>query len=170
MLKLIVVSGIPGTGKSSVAESVATSLRLPILSIDPIEAAMWHGGFPKDATGVAAYEVAAATAEEQLKLELSVVIDAVNPVESSRDTWRRLAARRHAKLIPIEIICSEESLHRQRVEKRKRNIPGMPEVTWERVLERRQEYEPWADKHLTLDSVAPLSNLVQRALDYINES
>ena len=41
---------------------------------------------------------------------------------------------------------------RQRIEARTRNIAGMPEITWARLLQRRDEYEPWTDPRLVLDT------------------
>ena len=52
--KLIVVSGLPGSGKSTVADGLSRALSIPVFSIDPIEAAMWRGGLAKSATGIAA--------------------------------------------------------------------------------------------------------------------
>jgi predicted kinase len=37
---LIVVSGAPGTGKSTVAAAVAAALRWPLLSLDPVKEAL----------------------------------------------------------------------------------------------------------------------------------
>jgi broad-specificity NMP kinase len=36
-MTLIVVSGAPGTGKSTVAAAVAGALRWPLLSLDPVK-------------------------------------------------------------------------------------------------------------------------------------
>ena len=48
-----------------------------------------------------------------------------------------------------------------------RNIAGMPEVTWARVLERRAEYEPWSDQRLILDtSIEAPEELIAAALRY----
>ena len=81
---LIVLSGLPASGKSVLAESLSRALSLTIVSIDPIEAAMWRAGLAKTQTGIAAYEVAQALAEEHLRLRHSVIVDAVNPVEAPR--------------------------------------------------------------------------------------
>ncbi|MBR1248575.1 AAA family ATPase [Bradyrhizobium sp. AUGA SZCCT0169] len=43
-LKLIVMAGLPGSGKSTLAEGLSRHFSLPLLSVDPIEAAMWRGG------------------------------------------------------------------------------------------------------------------------------
>ena len=150
--KLIVVSGLPGSGKSTVADGLSRSLSIPVFSVDPIEAAMWRNGIARSHTGIAAYEIAAALADEHLRLGHSVIIDAVNPIEAPRAGWRSLAAKYRANLKIIECVCANEAVHRQRTEARRRNIDGMPEVPWSRVLERRAEYEPWTDQRLTLDT------------------
>lgn len=169
--RLIVLSGLPGSGKSTVAEGLSRALSVPLFSIDPIEAAMWRGGLAKNQTGIAAYDVAAALADEHLKLGHSVIIDAVNPVEAPRDAWRNLAAKHQAALAIIECVCADEALHRKRVEARVRNIEGMPELTWARALQRRDEYEPWTDARLVLDtSLHTVEQLLTQALDYVGRS
>ena len=75
--KLVILAGLPGSGKSTLAEGLSRHFSLPLFSVDPIEAAMWRGGLPRDQTGIAAYTVAQALAEEHLRLGQSVVIDAV---------------------------------------------------------------------------------------------
>jgi predicted kinase len=166
--KLILVSGLPGSGKSTVADGLSRSLSIPVFSIDPIEAAMWRNGLAKSETGIAAYEVAAALADEHLRLGHSVIIDAVNPIEAPRKGWRNLAAKYRADLKIIECICASEAVHRRRIEARRRNIDGMPETPWSRVLERRAEYEPWTDQRLTLDtSDSTPEKLLRDALDYL---
>jgi predicted kinase len=165
--QLIVLSGLPGSGKSTVAEGISRSLSLPVFSVDPIEAAMWRGGIARAQTGVAAYVIAATLADEHLRLGHSVIIDAVNPVEAPRAAWRDLAAKYQAGLKIIECICADETVHRRRIEARVRAI-GMPEVTWARVLERRAEYQPWTDQRLTLDtSVDAPATLLAAALNYL---
>ena len=81
----IVMSGLPGSGKSSIAERLAEQLKLPVLSVDPIESAIIRAGIPRSfETGLAAYLVAEALASEQLKLGNSVIIDAVNAEEEGK--------------------------------------------------------------------------------------
>jgi predicted kinase len=168
--KLVVMSGLPCSGKSTVAERLSAALSLPVISVDPVEAAMWISGIPKEMTGIAAYAVVSAIAREQLRLGLSVVVDAVNPVEIAREMWRVLAREQAAELLVIECVCSARQLHRQRVEARQRSIPGMPEVTWERVEERRAEYEPWQDERLVLDTAQDIEGVAAAALSYVSDA
>lgn len=168
--KLILTSGLPGSGKSTVAAHLSSALSLPVVSIDPIEAAMWRAGIPHDMTGIAAYEVARAVAEENVKLGISIIVDAVNPVEAARAMWRSLTQEQGATLLIIECVCSDTRLHRQRIEQRQRNIPGMAEVTWERVEERRREYEPLADHRLILDTTQDIADTTEAAIAYVMSS
>jgi predicted kinase len=166
--QLIVLSGLPGSGKSTLAEGLSRKLSVPVFSVDPIEAAMWRGGLAKAQTGIAAYDVAIALADEHLRLGHSVIVDAVNPVEAPRAAWRNLASKYQADLKIIECICADEATHRRRVEARLRNIEGMPEVTWARVLERRVTYEAWTDARLTLDASAHSpEQLLAEAIRYL---
>jgi predicted kinase len=170
-LTLIVLSGLPGTGKSTLAEGLSRTLSIPLFSVDSIEAAMWRGGLAKDQTGVAAYDVAIALADEHLRLGHSVIVDAVNPIEAPRAAWRSLAAKYRAEIRIIECICGDEAAHRRRIEARVRDIAGMAEVSWARVQRRRAEYEAWTDARLTLDTSAKSADqLLAEALDYLRRS
>jgi predicted kinase len=161
---LIVLSGLPGSGKTVLAEAVSRALSVPILSIDSIEAAMWRAGLIKTETGVAAYEVAHALADENLRLRHTVIVDAVNPVEAPRAAWRTLAAKHRVSLKIIECVCSDETIHRGRIEA---PVAGKRELTWARLLQRRAEYEAWTDPRLVLDtSRTSPAQLLAQALNY----
>jgi predicted kinase len=165
---LIVLSGLPGSGKTVLAEGLSRALSVPIFSVDPIEAAMWRAGLAKTETGVAAYEVAQALADEHLRLRLAVIVDAVNPVEAPRAAWRKLAAKYRVSLKVIECVVSDETMHRQRIESRVRSVAGTHELTWGQLLQRRAEYEAWTDPRLVLDTsrISP-AQLLAQALNYV---
>lgn len=59
---------------------------------------------------------------------------------------REIAARLTVGLVEIEVVCSDERQHRQRVESRISEISGLALPTWEQVLDRR--YEPWPSAHI----------------------
>lgn len=159
------MSGLPGSGKSTLAEQLAVALSLPVLSIDPIEAAMWRSGLARETTGVAAYEVARALADEQLKLGLSVIVDAANLIGIAREMWLSLAAEHELEAVMIECVCKDAVLHQQRIERRVRNIPGMAEVTWEQVEQRHTE--PRHDAYLEVDTSQPEADHSAITLRYI---
>jgi predicted kinase len=167
---LVVLSGLPGAGKSAVADGLGRRLGATVLSVDPIEAAIWRCGIPPSfETGVAAYEVAVVLAENQLRLGLPVIGDAVNSSEIARDMWRQAARRAGVPVRVIEVVCSDEEVHRRRLAGRVRGIDGFPEPTWDEVLARRDGWEAWQDDRLLIDSVGPVADNVDRALAYVRD-
>ena len=168
---LVVMSGLPGAGKSSLAEALAPSLGAAVLAVDPVEAALRRAGLdPSYEVGVAAYEVVGALAEQQLRLGLTVIVDAVSSVEIARHGWRVAARRTGATLSIIEVVCGDERAHRQRLAARRRGLEGVPEPSWAGVVERRDEWEPWSEPHLVLDSGREIRENVAEALVYLDRT
>ena len=165
---LIALAGLPGAGKSTLACALGRSIHAPVLSVDPIEAALLRAGIDRaQPTGLAAYLVAAAIAERHLEFGLTTLIDASNYVEPARQMWRDLAAQWRVPLRWIEIVCNDETMHRKRVEARGVDIAGFHAVTWADVLLRKTETEPWTDDRLALDTAAPADANLARALAYL---
>jgi len=161
----LVVSGLPGTGKSAVAHAVSARLKAVHLSIDPVEDAMLGAGLERGwSTGVASYEVVRVAAEQNLALGLSVVVDAVNDSEAARNTWRNAA---HATGHPVTfVLLTVPSLdeHQRRLESRERGFTHIAEPTWEQVCARAGDYEPWQGPYLLIDASGPLSLVVDEVL------
>lgn len=166
---LIVMAGLPGSGKSSVVEAVGRLLPAPVVSVNPIEAAMLRAGVARgEPTGLAAYVVAEAVADGVLALGQDVIVDAVNAVEAARGQWRALAVRHATPLAVVEVVCSDPGVHRRRLEGRSRGIEGFAEPSWEAVDRLRGEYEPWADHRLVLDTMSDLTLNTTSALEYLS--
>lgn len=167
---MVVFSGLPASGKSAIADELGRELPAVVLSVDPIEAAIWRCDIARSfQTGVAAYEVAAVLGEQQCRLGLSVVADAVNSLEITREMWRGAAARAAVPARMIEVVCGDVEVHRRRLTNRRRTIDGYPEPTWDDVMERRDEWEEWQEDRLVLDSIEPLHDNVDRAIAYLRE-
>ncbi len=121
------------------------------LSVDPIEGEMKLSGVKNDDNlGRAAYNILKVIANQQLKLNKCVIIDAVNPVEEAREIWRNLAKEHGIQLEIVECATKDRLLHKQRVENRVRNIPGMKEISWDHVQVRETEYQPWKDERIII--------------------
>jgi predicted kinase len=145
---LLILSGLPGTGKTTLARSLARNLRAVHLRIDTIEVALHFAGVaPMDDKG---YRVAYALAEDNLKVGLTVIADSVNPVAITRDAWRAVARRANVRAIDVEIVCSDLGEHRRRVESRTSDIEGFTVPTWREVIAR--EYDTWERVDVRVDT------------------
>jgi predicted kinase len=162
------MSGLPVSGKSTIAEGLAEKLALPIFPVDSIISAILTAGAKRTPeTDMAAFLIAERLASEQMGLGISVVIDAVNAVNEVRQIWRNLSAKHHAQMIIIECVL-DEALHKKRIESRVRNLPGFPETTWKHVEDRRKSYESWQEERLVLNTADDAADNLEKALNYIN--
>ncbi len=162
---LIVLSGLPATGKTALATAVARELAAVLLSVDPIDSALATAGARETGLpGLAAYAVIEALAEQNLALGATVVVDAVNSVGEAKTFWIELARRSGARLLAVETILSDDALHRERLGGRVRDL-AIAEPTWDAVGLRRDEWVPWPFRPLVVDSTEPLAFNVARVLD-----
>jgi predicted kinase len=147
---LIVIAGLPGTGKSTIAVPLARELRASYLRIDTIEQALVDSGELVGPPRTAGYIAGYALARDQLGVGFTVVVECVNPLKVTRDAWKSVADRQRAWLLDVELICSDRDVHRSRVENRDVGIPGLALPTWQQVLDR--EYERWDRDRLVIDT------------------
>ena len=169
--QLIVFTGLPGSGKSSLAEAAARELGIPVFAKDWLEATLIHcelrpaqNGPP---LGSAGYQLLTTLAEGQLRLGQSVILDSVASTLSIRAEWRALAQAYQAEWRVIECICSNAAAHRDRLGVRQRGIPGWHELDWSEVERVRAYYAPWNEERLILDAVNPLEENIAAALRYL---
>ena len=169
-MKMIVFSGLPGTGKSSLAESIGRQLGIPVFAKDWLEASLILSGLgSKDdlkQLGFAGYELLTVLAERQFMLNQSVILDSVASTQNSRIKWQQLAEQYGVERLVIECICSDEGVHRARLKERQRNIPGWHELEWADIEKVKQYYPPWEEEHLVLDMVNALKENVFKARAY----
>lgn len=161
----VVISGLPGTGKSAVADAVARRLQAAHLSVDPVENAMLGVGLESGwATGVAAYEAVRVMAEANLALGRSVVVDAVNDSEAARETWRMAADTTGVTVSFVLLTVPDLAEHRRRLEGRERGFSNIKEPSWNQVRARADAYEPWSGAHVEVDGTKPLEDVVDEVL------
>jgi predicted kinase len=147
---LIVLSGLPGTGKTTIARRVCQTMYATYVRIDAIEQALLSSLPAPREVGALGYVVAYELTAANLALGNPVVVDAVNPLAMVREAWRNIAAKAASGILEVEIVCSDPREHQRRVEARVADIPGHVLPTWDEVQNR--TYEPWSGDRLVIDS------------------
>jgi len=169
-VKLIIFSGLPGTGKSALAEAVGRELGIPVFAKDWLEATVLRSKLIPAETekqlGSVGYDLLTVLAERQLSLGQSVILDSVASTASIRNIWSALGRKYSAGWFVIECVCSDIAVHRARLEKRQRHIPGWHELQWSEVEFVRSYYAPWSEERLILDSMHPLDTNIPAVLSY----
>ncbi|GLX70511.1 AAA family ATPase [Paenibacillus glycanilyticus] len=145
---LYIFGGLPGSGKSTLSAALARELRAAYIRVDVVEQAMRDTGI--SVNGPEGYIVCYGMAKQNLRLGMDVIADTVNPIEITRQAWRNVAESIDIPYVEIEVICSDEHEHKQRVETRVIDIPNLIPPTWEQVQNR--HYEAWEGERIVVDT------------------
>lgn len=150
MPKLIVLAGLPSTGKSAIARELARCTGAVWLRVGSMDQAIWAAGTAPSDLRDWTYRAAQAVACDNLLLGHDVIGDCVNDSQGARDRWQDVGLRAGAEVRWLEIVCSDPEEHRRRVETRTSDIPGLVLPDWQAVTA--HEYHPWDRDHLTIDT------------------
>ena len=146
-LALVVLSGLPGVGKTTIARELAVALTAVHVRIDSIEQALRNAGLTVYDEG---YRVAYAVAEDNLRLGRIVIADCVNPWPLTRSEWHAVADRVAARAVSVEVVCSDVEEHKRRVESRSPDIARHRLPSWSEVMA--HDYRPWDRDRLIVDT------------------
>lgn len=145
---LYILSGLPGSGKTTLARLLAGELGAAHLRVDTIEQGL------RDLCGTTVvtegYELAYRLAADNLRAGVSVVADSCNPIAETRAAWHAVASADGCRAVDIELVCDDPAEHQRRVEERVGDIPGLRQPHWQDVQDR--EYVPWQGRAIRVDT------------------
>jgi predicted kinase len=154
---LVLLTGQPCSGKSTLAEAMAAAIGAPVLGWDwamagltwcaPVQAAV--DGLDPPARRRLGWSILANLAEAQLRQGRSVVLDGVARDEHVAMV-RRLAGAYAARSIVVLTTCRDRERLRARTVERRRAIPGWYELSWDHVGS--FEWQPPGDVDHTVDT------------------
>lgn len=150
MALIVIFSGPPGIGKSTIARHLAPEVPGFWLRMDAIVQAMRFARPNVEDLGLESYQIAAALAHANLTAGLNIIADSTNPSTVTRTLWERTAQRADATVFRVEVLCSDTTKHQQRVENRRPDIAGHKLPNWATVQNR--TYQPWDQADLKLDT------------------
>ncbi|MBY9075847.1 AAA family ATPase [Nocardioides sp. WL0053] len=138
---LVVLAGLPGTGKTTIGRLLARRLRAAYLRTDVIAGPMLLEGVTEDTAeaGRVAYGIAREVATENLRAGVPVVVDGVHATHERRALWRGVSEATQSRLVQLEMTLEDEVEHRLRVEHRQAR--GYVGPNWEQILD--MNYDEW---------------------------
>jgi predicted kinase len=118
---LVIVSGLPGTGKSYFSRKLAEQLPSVIVESDALRKRLFPTPTYSAEESRRLFSACHRLIEEYLGRGISVILDATNLVEHHREPLYRIAQRLQAKLILVQVESPRE-LVRQRLQDREERI------------------------------------------------
>jgi predicted kinase len=147
---LVIVSGLPATGKTTLCQALAERIRGAHLRIDTIEQAIVRSGAATHPLGTVGYVVGYAAAEDLLRQRFTVIADSVNPLPATRRAWRATATSAGTAFVDVEVVCSDRDEHERRAASRVSDIAGLQLPSWPSIVER--DYHRWEHDHIVIDT------------------
>ncbi len=176
---MIAVVGLSGTGKTSVARSIAVELGLRVISSDTVRKELFNNAAHPHGYGVGIYSPDANRLTYQNLLDRGrnmfeedrgVVLDATFQRAEDRRRARELASMLGAEWRLIECQLMPD-LVKPRLARRSDGGNGLSDATWETYLRQREEFDPIAEAagatYLLLDNSGGLPSVGQAATDWL---
>jgi len=168
---LVLVTGLQGTGKSTVAGIAANLLGAPLIAHDwamsglrpfpEVRAAL--DAMEPPGHGRVGWSLLRALARSELRRGSSVVLDGVARAPEV-EALRLFAEEEGALYLVVMTECSDLELHRSRVIGRDRGIPGWYELDWSHVERSRESWDPEMTVDMKVDTAQPLTT-IRRVLE-----
>ena len=146
---LYIFSGLPASGKSTLARELAKRISATFVRIDTIEQGLRDVCKLSGIEGEG-YRLSYWIAKDNLVEGNDVIADSVNPWELTRREWTEVATSVGANFMNIEVVCTDKAEHKSRVETRDVGILNLKPTTWTEVLNR--DYHAWQSPRLVIDT------------------
>ena len=166
---LLMMAGLPGTGKSSIVRGLKTYFPYVVVSTDSIRAKMRRQpSYTASEMGLI-YEICYAIIEKRLCLGQRVIFDASNYLESRREYVVNLANSCGAPAAICYVQASQETIG-QRLAQRisgKRHTGDLSDADWAVYKWMVEAQEPIVREHLILDTTStPADELAEKLYNY----
>lgn len=165
---LLIMVGLPGTGKSSIVEHLRHMVAPVVVSTDGVRKSLRPQATYTAAEVMLVYEVSYAIIEARLLRGQRVIFDASNYLVARREYVTDLATRCGAPVAVCHVQASQSEIHRRLLEREgdHRRHGDLSEANWAVYKWMVEAQEPVSGPHLILDTtsaaVEPLARRLHR--------
>ncbi|MGI5835077.1 MAG: AAA family ATPase [Chloroflexota bacterium] len=167
---LVVMVGLPGTGKSHLARRLASRLPFKLIETDEIRHSIASPPtYSREESG-RVYQIAHRQIDRTLRKGGNVIFDATNLYERGRRTLRKIAERNNARLLIVHTTAPEKVIE-DRLRWRKLGVEPQDksEAGWDVYCRMREDMEVIKQPHLVVDTSQELEPIIEEIVDFVLE-
>lgn len=165
---LVILSGLPGSGKSWMARRIAERTGLPIVGSDDVRRRLRPARTYSAAESALVYDTCRRIVEIALRAGGGAVIDATNLREQTRRDWKALAERWEAAFALVMMYASRPVTLQRLSLRAFEPDPAHSEATYEVYERLRPTFEPTRLRHVAVESDADAGAAVDRVLALVH--
>lgn len=160
---LIVVSGLPGTGKSFFCRKVAEKLPFLILTSDTLRKVLFPTPRHNEQENKRLFSACHVLVEELLTKGIPVIFNATNLLEHHREYLYRAAERAGARLILVWVEASPEVVRQRLLARERTAVPECDsEAGWDVYNKMKPRREKISRNHLVVDTSQDITAAVDK--------
>ncbi len=163
---LLLLCGLPGTGKSFLACRLAEALHFVIIESDMVRKIIFPQPRYTAQESRWVHRTCHALMAKLLKRGVRVIYDATNLVEYHRELVYRIAKRAEARLVVVKTVASEEVV-RERLRARQEEAAEISDADWRIYRRMASRQEEISHHHLVIDTTETLEEAVAKILRFI---
>ena len=165
MLVLVLMAGVTGTGKSTLANGLGRAQGWPVIDKDTAKSTLLARGLPEDVAAPLAYDLMFAQASDLLGQGYSVVLDSPASSPLSVRNARRIAQEVPARL-KVVLCTADRTLREARLRARTPKL-SQPDRPDEPPTDEASRYAHLPSDTLTVDTSRPLAALLAEVSAYV---
>ncbi len=160
---LIVVSGLPGAGKSFFCRRLVERLSAIILESDVLRRMLFPQPDYSQTESMRLFKAIRLLAERLLRRGFCIIMDATNLSERYREYFYSIAERLDVKLIVVSVEAPP-SLVKERLAARLGNLKERSEADWEVYMKMKPSVEKITRKHYVVDTSRDITPVIDRVM------
>ncbi len=163
---LLLLSGLPGTGKSFLARRLAEALPFVIIESDVVRKILFPQPLYTAQESRWVHRTCHALMAKLLKRGVRVIYDATNLIEYHRELVYRIAQKAGARLVVVKTVASEEVV-RERLRARQEGVRELSDADWRVYRRMASRQEQVSHPHLVIDTSEDLEEAVAKVMRFI---
>ena len=163
---LIMMSGLPGSGKSYLSQRLAEKLAAVIIESDRVRKALFPQPSYNAQESAMVHRVCHEIIRRLLRKGAHVIFDATNLFEFHREMLYNLADRSGAKLVIVRTTAPEQII-RERLEQRKKDGGSVSDADWHIYRRMAKREQAIRRTHLCVDTSDNIDEAVHKILKVI---